>query len=91
MKRYIRTTTEALQSYLDEYSGQYDILAQLYTEHHGISKYSVKGKYMIYNVSYPAYLSEPRRTYQFKVDLDTYQSSKGVLLDRFDKSALVNR
>ena len=47
-----------------------------WAEEHGIVKYKVNGNYMIYNVSYPAIACEPRRTYQFKVDLTTVQQLK---------------
>ena len=46
---------------------------------------------MIYNVSYPAAACEPRRTYQFKVDLTTGNTIESKQLKRFDPKGLVNR
>ena len=77
--------------YLIQFEKQYQKLADLYAEYYGIVLYRVEKNQMIYNVSYPAYLSEPRHTYQFTVNLDTYQSSQGKLLKRYDSKAVVNR
>lgn len=68
----------------------YNQCALEYSEHYGILEYRVKGKYMIYNVSRNAYLSNPKYTVQFKVDLDSMEVVSRKRLKRFDKKALVN-
>ena len=65
--------------------------ALLWAEEHGIIEYKVQGWFMIYNVSYPAVACEPRRTYQFKVDLTTGNTIESKQLKRFDPKGLVNR
>ena len=66
-------------------------LAVLWAEEHGILKYRIDGWYMIYNVSYPAYLNEPRRTYQFKIDLHTGKTVDSKQLKRYDPDGIYNR
>lgn len=63
--------------------------AKLYAEKYGVIEYRVKGRYMIYNKSYPATSCEPRRTYQHKVDLVTGISTV-TLLKRFDGKGYYN-
>lgn len=70
---------------------KYNKAATKWAEEHGIVEYKVKSKYMIYNVSYPAYLSEPRRTYQFKVDLTTGKTVESKQLKRYDPKGVYNR
>lgn len=65
--------------------------AMLWAEEHGILEYRVNGKYLIYNVSYPAVACEPRRTYQFKVDLDTGKTVESQQLKRYDPKGAYNR
>lgn len=65
------------------------MLAIQYVERYGIINYSVKGNKLVYNVSYPAYLSNPRYTIQHIVDLDTMQEHTRQL-QRFDSKGLVN-
>lgn len=65
--------------------------ADKWAEEHGILKYKVQGKYMIYNVSYPAMACEPRRTYQFKVDLTTGKTVESKQLKRYDPKGVCNR
>ena len=69
----------------------YEQKAVLWAEEHGIVEYRVKGRTLIYNVSYPQMCYEPRSTYQFKVDLDTGISSQGVKLKRYDPKGVYNR
>ena len=66
-------------------------LALTWAEEHGIVKYRVEGKYMIYNVSHSAYLNQPRYTVQFKVDLSTGKTVESKVLKRFDKTAYCNK
>ena len=62
-----------------------------WAEEYGIVEYRIKDKYMIYNVSYPAMACEPRRTYQFKVDLDTGKTVESKQLKRYDPKGVYNR
>ena len=71
-------------------SKDYGLVAQQYAEAHGVVKYRVKGNEMIYNVSYQAYLSNPRYTIQHTVNLDTGEEYTKQL-KRFDASGLQNR
>ena len=68
----------------------YESVALHYAEQYGIINYKVKGSQMIYNVSYPAYLSNPRYTIQHIVNLDTLKEQT-KRLKRFDSNGLVNR
>lgn len=69
----------------------YNNLAIEWAEKYGIVEYRVNGKYLIYNVSYPSYLAEPRRTYQFKVDLDIGKTVENKLLKRYNPKGIYNR
>lgn len=62
-----------------------------WAEEHGIIEYRVNGWYLIYNVSYPAIAYEPRRTYQFKVDLRTGKTVESKQLKRYDPKGVYNR
>jgi len=68
----------------------YEFLSRQFAEQYGIVKYRVNGNLMIYNVSYPAYLSNPRYTIQHTVNLDTGEDCTRQL-KRFDTSGLQNR
>ena len=70
---------------------QQENLAALYAEEFGIVEYRVQGWYLIYNVSYPAYLGNPRYTYQFKVDLRTLKIVDRKQLKRYDPKGIYNR
>lgn len=61
-----------------------------YVERYGIINYRVKDGKIIFNVSYPAYLSNPRVTYQHIHDIKT---GKEVVkqLKRYDKGGEQNR
>lgn len=72
-------------------STNYNQIALALAEEHGIVEYRVKGCYMIYNVSYPAVACEPRRTYQFKVDLRTGQTIESKQLKKYDPKGAYNR
>lgn len=65
--------------------------AAMWAEEHGIVEYRTQGWCLIYNVSYPAYLAEPRRTYQFKVDLRTGKTIESKKLKRYDPKGVYNR
>ena len=71
--------------------GVYEQRATLWAEDHGIVEYRVKGKYLIYNVSYPAMACEPRRTYQFHINLDTGRTVVNKQLKRYDPKGVYNR
>lgn len=71
-------------------SNNYTMKAIEYCERCGIIKFSVKGRYLVYNVSYPEYLGNPRYTMQHKVDLQTGKEEVKQL-KRFDKKGLYNR
>lgn len=60
-------------------------------ERFGVLDYKVKGNFMIYNVSYPAYLSNPRYTVQHKFDLRTCKEVETKTLKRFDPQGYNNR
>ena len=62
-----------------------------YAETYGIVHYRVQGNYMIYNVSYPKYLNNPRYTVQFKVDLNTGKTVESKQLKRYDPKGVYNR
>ena len=68
---------------------EYVMLATIYVENYGILNYSVRGNKLVYNVSYPAYLSNPRYTIQHIVNLDTMQEQT-KRLQRFDTKGLAN-
>ena len=68
-----------------------DNLAIRWAEEHGIVKYRIDKHYLIYNVSYPAIACEPRRTYQFKVDLSTGKTVESRQLKRYDPNGVYNR
>lgn len=68
----------------------YDAKALSFAEHYGIILYKVEGRFMIYNVSYPPYLTNRGYTIQHTVNLDTMQETT-VMLSRFLKKFLCNR
>lgn len=68
----------------------YELVARQFAEKYGIIDYRVKGNFMIYNVSYPAYLSNPRYTIQHTVNLQTGKESTRQL-KRYDSKGVVNR
>lgn len=70
---------------------QQEKLATEYAEEFGIVEYRVQGWYLIYNVSYPAYLGNPRYTWQFKVDLRTRRIIERKQLKRYDPKGIYNR
>lgn len=67
----------------------YNELAIHFAEKYGIVEYRVKGNLMIYNKSYPAYLSNPRYTVQHCINLDTGKDTT-KRLKRFDKNGYLN-
>ena len=69
----------------------YEQKAVLWAEEHGIVEYRVKGRTLIYNVSYPAYLNNPRYTVQFHVDLDSGKTVNKKFLKRYDPKGAYNR
>ena len=54
-------------------------IALEYAEKYGILDYKVKGNRMIYYANYPAYLSEPRKTYKVTVRLNTLKEERQKL------------
>ena len=68
----------------------YNNIALAYCEKYGIIEYRVKGNLLIYNISYPAYLYNPRYTIQHTVNLDTGREETKQL-KRYDSKASVNR
>lgn len=64
--------------------------ARMYAERYGIVSYKRDGYYMIYNISYPAYLTNPHYTIQHRVDLRTMKETK-KRLKRYDREGEVNR
>ena len=64
--------------------------ALLYCEEYGIIEpYKITKQTLIYYANYPAYLSEPRRTYKVKVKLSTMEESR-TLLKRWSKKGIHN-
>lgn len=61
-----------------------------YAETHGIVQYRLNGWVLIYNVSYPAYLSTPRYTIQHRVNLRDNNETTRVL-SRYDPKGELNR
>ena len=69
----------------------YEVLAAQWAEKYGIVDYKVQGKFMIYNVSYPATMFEPRYTMQRHIDLTTMRTVVNKRLQRYNKNGEVNR
>jgi len=59
--------------------------ASRYAEEHGIVDYSVQGSKMIYYANYPAYLTEPRRTYKVTVNLCAGKEEARERLKRWNR------
>ena len=55
---------------------QKELIALRYVEKYGIIDYQIKGKWLIYYANYPAYLSEPRKTYKVMYDLNTGEETR---------------
>lgn len=72
-------------------SKEQELEAIRYAERYGIVNYRVNGWTLIYNVSYPAYLSTPRYTVQHKVDLRTWKEISTRVLNRYDPKGETNR
>ena len=68
----------------------YEQRAIAWAENYGIVEYKVKGRYMVYNKSYNAYLNEPRYTIQHTVDLNTMTELPTKRLKRFDPKGRYN-
>lgn len=75
----------------DTIKQQQERMAAEYAEEFGIVEYRVQGWYLVYNVSYPAYLGNPRYTWQFKVDLRTRRIDNRKQLKRYDPKGILNR
>ena len=56
-----------------------------YAEKYGILDFNVKGNRMVYYANYPAYLSEPNRTYKVIVRLDTMKEERKLLNKYYPK------
>lgn len=61
-----------------------------YVERYGIVDYRVRNGKLIYNVSFRAYLNNPRVTYQHIYDLKTGKEEV-IQLKRYDKNGELNR
>lgn len=70
---------------------QQQLSAIKYAETYGIVNYRLEGWVMVYNVSYPAYLNNPRYTVQHRVDLRTGKEINSRILSRYDPKGEVNR
>lgn len=68
----------------------YESRALSYAERYGIIEYKVIKNIMRFNVSYPAYLGNPRYTVQHEINLDTGKETT-KRLKRFDSKGLYNR
>ena len=62
----------------------YEDKATQYAEQHGIIEYTVSGNKMVYYANYPAYLSEPRKTYKIMVNLNSMNETR-THLKRWNK------
>ena len=61
-----------------------------YCEEYGIIEpYRITNQKLIYYTNYPAYISEPRRTYKVEVKLSTMEE-KRILLKRWSKKGIHN-
>ena len=67
----------------------YEDMALLYAELHGILDYKVKGSSMIYYANYPKYLAESRRTYKVVYNLKSKTETR-TLLKRWNKLGNAN-
>ena len=67
----------------------YEDKATQYAEQHGIIEYTVSGNKMVYYANYPAYLSEPRKTYKIMVNLNSMNETR-THLKRWNKLANSN-
>jgi hypothetical protein len=56
-----------------------------YAEKHGIVEFKVNGNRMIYYANYPAYISEPNRTYKVTIRLDTMKEERKLLNKYYPK------
>ena len=64
--------------------------ALLYCETYGIIEpYKITNQTLIYYANYPAYLSEPRRTYKVIVKLSTMEE-KRTLLKKWSRKGIYN-
>ena len=64
--------------------------AYMYCEEYGIIEpYKITRQTLTYYTNYPAYLSEPRRTYKVKVKLSTMEE-KRILLKRWSNKGIHN-
>lgn len=70
---------------------QMTLAATIYAEEYGIVDYRFKDWIFTYNVSYPAYLGNPRYTMQFKVDLRTSKVIERKKLKKYDTRGEYNR
>ena len=65
--------------------------AREWAEKYGIVEYRLNGKYMIYNVSYPATQFERHYTMQRHVNLERMRTVVNKRLKRYDPKGEVNR
>lgn len=68
----------------------YEQRALQWCERYGITEYKLNKNLLTYNVSYPAYLSNPHYTIKHTVNLDTMQETTQQL-KRYDPKGIYNR
>lgn len=68
----------------------YEQRAQEYVEKYGIINYRIEKTFLVFNVSYPQYLGNPRYTIQHRVNLETMQETTHQL-KRYDPKGAYNR
>lgn len=60
-----------------------------YVEKYGIIDYKVEGAWLIYYANYPAYISEPRKTYKVMVRISTGEEVR-ILLGKWNSKGNAN-
>lgn len=68
----------------------YQQRALAYVEKYGIVEYRIEKNFLVFNVSYPAYLSNSRYTIQHRVNLDTMEETTRKM-KRYDPKGAYNR
>lgn len=87
-KNYVETKSKTIKNKVQKVN--YEEKATIIAGQMGIVSYRVNGKNLIWNVSYPAYLSNKRYTVQHIINMDTMQEETQTL-QRYDVKGEVNR